>query len=65
MTKVCKFATNLGVEGMKAPLSHVKGITPGTHGAPEQVRLPFHIHTMYIPVCTYSKIDILVHTSMY
>jgi len=31
---------------MKAPLSHVKGIlpgiTPGTHGAPEKLRLPFH-----------------------
>ena len=33
---------NLGVEGMKALLRHVEGITPGTHCAPEQLRLPFH-----------------------
>ncbi len=33
---------NLGVEGMKALLRHVEGITPGTHGAPEQLRLLFH-----------------------
>ena len=27
MSKVCKCVANLGVEGMKALLSHVKGIT--------------------------------------
>ena len=42
MRKVCKYVVNLRVEGMKAPLRHVKGITPGMHGAPEKVRLSFH-----------------------
>jgi hypothetical protein len=34
--------TNLWIEGMKAPLRHIKGITSGTHSAPEKIWLPFH-----------------------
>ncbi len=34
--------TNLWIAGMKAPVLHIKGITSGTHCAPEQLRLPFH-----------------------
>ena len=34
--------SNLGVEGMEAPLWQIEGITSGTHCTPEQLRLPFH-----------------------
>ncbi len=34
--------TDLRIDGMKAPLWHIKGITSGTHGAPEKLWLPFH-----------------------
>ncbi len=33
--------TNLWIEGMKALLRHIKGITSGTHSAPEKIWLPF------------------------
>ena len=36
--------TNLWIEGMEAPFRHVKGITSGTHRAPEQLRLTFHTY---------------------
>ena len=29
--------TNLWIEGMKALLGHIKGITSGTHSAPEKI----------------------------
>ena len=35
-------SSNLGVEGMEAPLWQIEGITSGTHSTPEQLRLPFH-----------------------
>ena len=34
--------TNFWIEGMKALLGHIKGITSGTHSAPEKIWLPFH-----------------------
>ena len=39
---IAKWLAHLWIEGMKAPLRHIKWITSGTHGAPEQFRLPFH-----------------------
>ncbi len=34
--------TDLWIDRMKAPLLHIKGITSGTHSAPEKLWLPFH-----------------------
>ncbi len=39
---IAKCLANLWIEGMKAPLRHIKWITSGTHCTPEQLRLPFH-----------------------
>ncbi len=39
---IAKCLANRWIEGMKAPLRHIKWITSGTHCTPEQLRLPFH-----------------------
>ena len=47
--------TNLWVQGMKAPLRHIKGIASGSHCASEKIRLPFHT-----PKCGQGTIDNMI-----
>ncbi len=65
---IAKCLANLWIEGMKAPLRHIKWITSGKHGTPEQLRLPFHSESTHCKnQRTYSTSTkyILVYTCMY
>ncbi len=76
--RYCKCLANLWIEGMKAPLRHIKWITSGKHCTPEQLRLPFHSEsthcknqrtyttsTKYILVYTRMSLHICVYNPIY
>ncbi len=65
---IAKCLANLWIEGMKAPLRHIKWITSGTHCTPEQLRFPFHSESTHCKnrrTYTTSTKCILVCTRMY
>ncbi len=65
---IAKCLANLWIEGMKAPLRHIKWITSGTHCTPGQLRLPFHSESTHCNndrTYTTSTKYILVYTRMY